>query len=297
MATYSQAAFDSSNYNTNRPRYKGTLSDTIVSFHLQTPGAATELAVDVATGTGIFARQLQGKFTKVIGTDISATMLQSARAANKDGASQIEFVQSPAEDLSFLADHSADVITVATGAHWFNIDKFLAEARRVLKPTGTLAIFGYTGFAHFVDYPQCDAIYKEFGIGEEKLGGFWDKGREVLVEGYRMYMPSLVSSKWQGIERRIYPDTIEGEPSTDYPPVVASAPAVMEYSATWRTLEEFISTWSAPVNYHKQYPDRENINDAVIRDLMAAAGATNKDESLRLEWEEVLLMSHAPAQL
>ncbi|KAI8326477.1 S-adenosyl-L-methionine-dependent methyltransferase, partial [Martensiomyces pterosporus] len=188
MATYSQTTFDSSNYNTNRPRYKDSLVDTIVSFHQRTPDAATDLAVDVATGTGIFARQLQRSFSKVIGTDISATMLQSARAANAD-ASPIEFVQTPAEDLSFLATNSVDVITVATGAHWFDIDKFVSEAQRVLKKTGTLVIFGYTGFAHFVDYPQCDAILKDFGLGDEGLGPFWDKGREVLVEGYRKYIP------------------------------------------------------------------------------------------------------------
>ncbi|KAJ2894726.1 trans-aconitate methyltransferase 1, partial [Coemansia aciculifera] len=151
MATYSNPIYDSSNYQTNRPQYKDALVDAILEYHLKNPEAATDLAVDVATGTGIFARQLQRAFTKVIGVDISEVMLQSARKVVTQPP--IEFIQSPAESLSFLKSDSVDVITVATGAHWFDVQSFVNEAKRVLKPTGTLAIFGYTGFASFVDYP------------------------------------------------------------------------------------------------------------------------------------------------
>ncbi|KAJ2782595.1 trans-aconitate methyltransferase 1 [Coemansia linderi] len=219
MATYSLPTYDSSNYQNNRPQYKDALVDTILEYHLKNPEATTDLAVDVATGTGIFARQLQRGFKRVVGVDISETMLQSARKASAQ--SSIDFVQSPAESLLFLEDSSVDVITVATGAHWFNIEGFIAEAKRVLKPAGTLAIFGYTGFAHFVDYPQCDKMLKEFGLGDSKLGPYWDQGRDVLVEGYRDYHRALTRSKWVDVIRRIYPNTIQGEPSTELPPVVA----------------------------------------------------------------------------
>ncbi|KAJ2377438.1 hypothetical protein GGI05_006868, partial [Coemansia sp. RSA 2603] len=106
MATYSTPAYNSANYQADRPSYRDSLVDKIVNFHKKTPGAATDLAVDVATGTGIFARQLQRGFTKVIGTDISENMLESARKA--DNKSEIEYVQSPAESLDFLKDHSVD---------------------------------------------------------------------------------------------------------------------------------------------------------------------------------------------
>ncbi|KAJ1929145.1 trans-aconitate methyltransferase 1, partial [Linderina macrospora] len=185
MATYSAKTFDSSNYDSNRPRYRASLADTIIEYHrTHDANNSTSLAVDVATGTGIFARQLQGKFSRVIGSDISPTMLKSAREANSTQNS-IEFVESPAETLSFLKPGSVDVITVATGAHWFDMEKFVAEAERVLKLNGTLAIFGYTGFGHFVDHPQCDAIFRDFGVGPTKLGPFWDHGRERLVDNYR----------------------------------------------------------------------------------------------------------------
>lgn len=48
-----------------------------------------------------------------------------------------------AEDLSFQADDSVDMVTVAQALHWMDIEKFYAHVRRVLKPRGTLAVYGY----------------------------------------------------------------------------------------------------------------------------------------------------------
>ncbi|KAJ1725483.1 trans-aconitate methyltransferase 1 [Coemansia erecta] len=294
MATYSTPAYNSANYQADRPRYRDSLVDRILDFHKKTPGAATDLAVDVATGTGIFARQLQRGFTKVIGTDISENMLDSARKA--DAESEIEYVQSPAERLSFLEDHSVDVITVATGAHWIEVDKFVAEAKRVLKPTGSFVIFGYPGFAHFVDYPQCDKMLKDYGLGDDKLGSYWDAGRELLVAGYRRYHQAFVNNNWSDISRRIYPDTFDKEESKEIQPILGDGPVVMDFQVTWRTLLAFLKTWSTLAIYHKKYPERENAADVIVREMMSAAGATDMDEKLNIEWEEVLLMAHPPSQ-
>ncbi|KAJ2370520.1 trans-aconitate methyltransferase 1 [Coemansia sp. RSA 2610] len=292
MATYSNPKYSADNYQANRPRYKESLVNTILAYHQRdNPAAGAELAVDVATGTGIFAQQLPPHFAKVIGTDISATMLESARKAERQS---IEYVKAPSENLEFLADHSVDVMTVATGAHWFDIEKFVSEAQRVLKPSGTLAIFGYTGFAHFVDYPQCDKIIKEYGLGDDRLGRFWDRGREVLVEGYRNYHAAFARNAWPGIERHIYPNTIEGEPSAELPPILDSEPNIMDFQVTWRVLRAFLLTWSTLTLYHKQYPERENAAEAVIREMMAAAGSTDMDEKLNMQWEEILLLCHPP---
>ena len=40
---------------------------------------------------------------------------------------------------SGLADHSVDAITVGQALHWFDVDRFYAEAHRVLKPGAGLA--------------------------------------------------------------------------------------------------------------------------------------------------------------
>ncbi|KAJ2287062.1 hypothetical protein IWW55_006818, partial [Coemansia sp. RSA 2706] len=63
---------------------------------------------------------------------------------------------------------------------------------------------------------------------------------------------------------------------------------------TWRVLRAFLLTWSTLTLYHKQYPERENAAEAVIREMMAAAGSTDMDEKLNMQWEEILLLCHPP---
>ncbi|KAJ2218956.1 trans-aconitate methyltransferase 1 [Coemansia sp. RSA 485] len=219
-------------------------------------------------------------------------MLESARKA--DASSSIEYVQCPAERLTFLKDHSVDVITVATGAHWIKVDEFVAEAKRVLKPSGSLVIFGYPGFAHFVDYPQCDRMLKDYGMSDDKLGPYWDAGRELLVNGYCKYHQAFIGDSWTGIARRIFPDTFE-EPSKELPVDVGKEPVVMDFKVTWRSFLAFLKTWSMLAIYHKKHPERENAAEALVREMMASAGVANMDEPLNLEWEEVLLMAHPPS--
>ncbi|KAJ1736315.1 trans-aconitate methyltransferase 1 [Coemansia biformis] len=293
MATYSEQTYDAGSYQASRPRYKDSLVDTVLDYHRKdNPAAGTDLAVDVATGTGIFARQLPSHFARVVATDLSATMLDSARKA--PGNASIEYVEAPAEDLSFLGAGSVDVMTVACAAHWFDVERFVAEAGRVLKPSGTLAIFGYTGFGHFVDYPQCDRMLKDFGLSDDKLGAYWDKGRELLVNGYRAYHEVLVRKSWMGIQRHINADVIEKEPSSECPATVVPGSAILHFEVTWRTLRDFLLTWSCVHKFHSAHAEQENAAKVVIREMMAAAGATDVDEPLSIHWEEVMLVCHPP---
>ncbi|KAJ1730814.1 trans-aconitate methyltransferase 1 [Coemansia sp. Benny D160-2] len=294
MASRGIPVYESTNYQDNRPSYKPSLVDAIVAFHKESnPGAQTELAVDIATGTGILARDLPRYFSKVIGTDISNDMLEKARS--KGGSDRIQYVQSPAEKLSFLKDNSVDVITVATGAHWFNIPEFLAEAKRVLKPTGTLAIFGYTGMAHFGKYPQCDAILKDYALGNGMLGPYWEKGRETLVEGYLEHHKEMAKNGWVGIQRESYPRVLDASPSQEYPAKVPSESNVIDFKVNWKKLRHFLSTWSPLESYNKDHPEVGNLCDATTRKMMQAAGVENMDEDVELDWEQALLMGHPPS--
>lgn len=86
------------------------------------------------------------------------------------------------------ASNSIDMITVAEGAHWFDLNKFYSNAWRALKPNGTLAIWGY-----------CDPIYEGPGTEEQLkmaaeiqntyiygsayLGPYWERpGRTILQD-------------------------------------------------------------------------------------------------------------------
>lgn len=51
--------------------------------------------------------------------------------------------QGQAEELPF-GPGEVDLVTAMTAAHWFERQKFLVEADRVLRPGGCLALLSYT---------------------------------------------------------------------------------------------------------------------------------------------------------
>ncbi|KAE8580030.1 hypothetical protein XENTR_v10024278 [Xenopus tropicalis] len=98
------------------------------------------LAVDVGCGTGQTSRSLVPYFQKVLGTDISEAQIEQANHA--DGFPNLVYRVSAAEEIP-AENASVDLITACAAVHWFDIEKFLKEADRVLKPCGCLAFFTY----------------------------------------------------------------------------------------------------------------------------------------------------------
>lgn len=74
--------------------------------------------------------------------------------------------QGTAEDLPF-PDDSVDLLTAASAAHWFDQSRFLAEASRVLKPRGCMALLCYTLDNTRLHYQDCgerlNQLHKEVG--------------------------------------------------------------------------------------------------------------------------------------
>lgn len=94
-----------------------------------------DLALDVATGTGNTAFALAPYVRRVIGLDLTQEMLDEARrvAAEKD-IKNVDWVLADVADLPFQ-DETFDLYTVRAAPHHFpDIDAFLDEAFRVLRP-------------------------------------------------------------------------------------------------------------------------------------------------------------------
>jgi SAM-dependent methyltransferase len=151
-----------------RPTYPPELFEYLASI---APGR--ELEWDCATGNGQAARALRPYFQKVIATDASRE--QIAQAPPADG---IEFRVAPAEQTG-LPSAAVDLVTVAQAVHWFDLPRFYAEVRRVLRPRGVLACWCYTLLSIA---PEIDAVV--WRLYEDILGTYWPPERKLTDERY-----------------------------------------------------------------------------------------------------------------
>lgn len=93
--------------------------------------------VDIGCGTGILTKELVDYGFKTIGIEPNKSMYNEAKKYLQNYDCQL--INASAENTS-LKDNSVDLITVAQALHWFNLDKFINEYRRILKNNGQVAI-------------------------------------------------------------------------------------------------------------------------------------------------------------
>ena len=136
-----------------RPRYDADVYETIMDY-CKEGGSGTSVAVDVGCASGQSTVALSLYFDKVIGVDINPAHIDRAPIDNP----KIEFRVSAAEDMSYIDSHSVDLVTIATALHWMDHTLFYKEVERILKPRGTIAVYGYaTGF--FPGCPEANDIF------------------------------------------------------------------------------------------------------------------------------------------
>ena len=120
-------------YAKGRPGYPKAAVDYICSL---VPHNA--IFADIGAGTGLFAEKLAARNYTIYAVEPNAdmrvqlalTLAPYPNATIVDGA----------DEATNLPDHSVDVITVAHALHWFNIDAFRKECRRILKPDGLVIV-------------------------------------------------------------------------------------------------------------------------------------------------------------
>lgn len=105
-------------------------------------------SLDLATGPGTMAVELAARGSAVVGLDIAAEQVATARrvANERNLADKTHFRVGTAETTGLEAN-AFDLVTAGQCWHWFDQGAAMAEARRVLRPGGVLAIAYYSYLA------------------------------------------------------------------------------------------------------------------------------------------------------
>ncbi|KAJ3113372.1 hypothetical protein HDU96_003475 [Phlyctochytrium bullatum] len=278
MTTFSDSNFDSASYKDFRPTYGPDLYDTVLRFHgVTTP---RNVAIDVACGTGQATLDLARHFRKVIGVEPSDAMRKEA--AVPDPADEtfgvVEYLKGDDEHFN-VPDGCADLVVSAQAAHWFDMPKFYAECRRVLKPHGTVALWGYT-YATLPSNPAATAAILHWG--SVTMQPYWDVRRQILDAHYASNQPPFPE-----VVRSIRPTPVR--------------PSPVAKKMTVGTLRRYLKTFSC----YKTFKDAERKGEEAAVKVARECGGDPvdklveglfggkegwEDEVLEVVWPVVLVM-------
>lgn len=223
-------------YAAYRPHYPAELFS-----HLAALCTRHERAVDCGTGNGQAAAGLARHFSEVVALDPSAEQIAAASAQER-----VHYMVAPAERIP-MEDGSAQLITAAAAAHWFQHDAFHAEARRVLEPGGIIALWTYR---NALVSPAVDAVLERFQ--STIVGQYWPPERRYVDAGYR---------------------------NLPFPFADISAPPMdVRMRCTLEHFIGYLGTWSAVQRYRMEHGT--DPIDLVRRDLRSAWG----DDEREVRW-------------
>jgi SAM-dependent methyltransferase len=158
-----------SGYAAHRPTYPVALAELLGSL------SPTRRRVwDAGCGSGQLSTVLAEVFDEVAATDASAAQIASATPHPR-----VHYAVAPAES-SGLPDRSIDCAVAAQAAHWFDLDRYYGEVRRVEKPEGLVALVTFN-IMRVTD--EVDWVILEFYAGP--LEKHWPPERRLVEEGYR----------------------------------------------------------------------------------------------------------------
>jgi ubiquinone/menaquinone biosynthesis C-methylase UbiE len=170
---------------------------------------------DCGCGTGQASLLLAEQFPHVNATDPSAKQLENSAQHER-----IVYSIATAE-ASGLPDASVDLVMVAQALHWFDLDRFYAEVRRVLKPGGLLVVLTYNLLTiEGIDNGPLTDFHFDF------LDGYWTPERAHVDNGYADL-----------------PFPFERLPVPDFP---------MTAEWSFEQLIGYVSTWSAVEKYRNR---------------------------------------------
>ena len=157
-------------YAEHRPSYPADLFQWLADIC-----TTHENAWDCGAGNGQASIALANHFTNVYATDLSDSQIANARTHPR-----VDYRIAPAE-ASGLPSSCADLVTIAQALHWFDLEKFYSEVRRVLKPNGLIVAWTYGMIV--ITNDEANECLQHFY--HHVIGPHWPSERHHVETGYR----------------------------------------------------------------------------------------------------------------
>jgi ubiquinone/menaquinone biosynthesis C-methylase UbiE len=208
---------NSKEYASSRPTYPRSLFEFLVGLVRY-----RNLAWDCATGNGQAAVFLSEYFEQVIASDASKEQIENALPRDN-----IRYEVFPAEKTT-LADNSIDLITIAQALHWFDLDEFYKEVKRVLRKnenggdtncSGVIAAWAYGLHSISTEIDNITHL-----LYEDILGSYWPKERKIVENRYQG-----ISFPFQEIDMPVFQIELDWTLSE-----------LIGYLYTWSSVQKFI---------------------------------------------------------
>ena len=224
-------------YRAGRPTY-----DPAFFAWLAQVAPSTDRAWDCGCGSGQASLDLARHFQQVVATDINAKQLEQApREAN------IDYRCEPAESTS-LQPVSVDLTLVAQALHWFDVERFYAEVRRVSRPSALLAVVSYNLLN--ID-ERLDALIRH--LYHDLVGPYWAPERKHVETGYE-----TIPFPFERVETPLF---------------------ALEAQWSFQRLVDYLYSWSAVASY-RQTTGQDPV-EALRGELQAAWGEV---ETRQVSW-------------
>jgi len=210
---------DSEIYLKGRPKYPNELYESIVQNCMY-----TEIAWDCGCGNGQVSIDLVNHFKYIEATDINEKQIE-----NSFQDKNIRYTLQESENTNFI-DEQFDLVCAAQCIHWFDLQKYFKEVKRVLKPQGIFACWGYSFFSI---NNEIDKIVEDNLL--HPINQYWSERNRILHNHYN---------------------------EIEFPFAKVDLPNI-QMNMIWNVDELlcYLSTWSAVKLYNEQH------NSSIIRNL------------------------------
>ena len=147
-------------YSKGRPAYAKKFIDELYEKY----GFSKEsIVADVGAGTGKFAKQILDKGSFVYCVEPNVDMRTKAVGELK-AYKNVECIDGDAANTC-LNDNSVDFVTVAQAFHWFEVESFKRECKRILKPGGKVFLVWNSRDTNFEIVCKNAEIYNRYCPG------------------------------------------------------------------------------------------------------------------------------------